>query len=70
MIKGESIKTSQNLRRTFGLISLPTNMLEGWDIFHLKGSNHISGVQNISAQYYGAEICIKQYGVLDVKYLK
>ena len=41
-IKGESIKTSLNLLRTFGLISLPTNMLEGWDIFHLKGWIHSS----------------------------
>ena len=41
-IKGESMKTSLILRRTFGLISLPTNILEGWDIFHLKGWIHSS----------------------------
>ena len=41
-VKGESIKTSLNLQRSFGLISLPTNMLVGWDIFHLKGGIYSS----------------------------
>ena len=39
-LKGESIKTSLNLPRSFGLISLSTNILEGWGIFHLKGGIH------------------------------
>ena len=30
------------MRRSFGLISLATNMLEGWDINHLKGRLHSS----------------------------
>ena len=30
------------MRRSLGLISLATNMLEGWDIIHLKGEIHSS----------------------------
>ena len=30
------------MRRSFCLISLATNMLEGWEIFHLKGGIHRS----------------------------
>ena len=35
-------KTSLNLRRTFCFICLAENMLEGWDIIHLKGEIHSS----------------------------
>ena len=35
-------KTSLNLCRSFCLISLATNILEGWDIIHLKGEVHSS----------------------------
>ena len=41
-LKGESKKTSLNLHRSFCLISLVTNILEDWDIIHLKGEIHIS----------------------------
>ena len=37
LLKGESKKNSLNLRRSFGLFSLATNILEGWDIIHLNG---------------------------------
>ena len=30
----------KKMRRSFCLISLPTNMLEGWDITHWKGGIH------------------------------
>ena len=33
-IKGESKKTSLNLRNSFCLISPATNMIDGWDIIH------------------------------------
>ena len=39
-LKGVPKKTSLKLRRSFCLISLATNMLEGWDIIHLKGEIH------------------------------
>ena len=35
-------KTSLNMRRSLGLISLATNMLEGWDIIHLNSRIHSS----------------------------
>ena len=40
IIKGEAKKNSLNLRHSFCLISLATNMLKGWDIIHLKGEIH------------------------------
>ena len=39
-LKGVPKKTSLKLRRSFCLISLATNMLEGWDIIYLKGEIH------------------------------
>ena len=35
-IKGESKKTLPNLRNSVCLISLATNMIDGWDVIHLK----------------------------------
>ena len=40
LIKGVPKKNSLNLRCRLCLISLATNMLEGWDIIHLKGEIH------------------------------
>ena len=36
IVKGVPKKTSLNFRRSFCLIFLATNMLEGWDIIPLK----------------------------------
>ena len=40
LVKGGAKKNSLNSCRSFCIIYLATNMLEGWDIFHLKGRIH------------------------------
>ena len=40
--KNRKNQNSLNFCRSVCLISLPTNMLEGWDIIHLKSGIHSS----------------------------
>ena len=49
IVKGGQ-KNLTKMGRNFCLISLATNMLEGWDIINLKGG------KNFSVQYQGGEI--------------
>ena len=39
--------TSLNLRHSFCLIYLATNMLEGWYIIHFKGEIHSSDIRGL-----------------------
>ena len=41
-LKGESKKTLPNLRNSVCLISLATNMIDSWDIIHMKNEIHSS----------------------------
>ena len=51
------------MRRSFCLISLATNMLEGWDIFHLKGELCLQ-YKNVFLQYFEAGIKANRNGIL------
>ena len=42
LLKGVPKKTSLNVCHSFCLIAPSKNMLEGWDIIHLKGDTHSS----------------------------
>ena len=48
------------MRRSFGLISPATNILEGWDIFHLKGDIHSFVLSTSSFLYDIGELRYKQ----------
>ena len=51
---------SKTMRRSFCLISLATNMLEGWDIFNLNGGIHRSVLSTKSFLYDISEPGYKQ----------
>ena len=59
-LKGETKETSLNLRRSFGLTSLATNMLDGWDIILSKGEIHSSVGSTKTFPYDIRELRYKQ----------
>ena len=60
VVKGGTKKTSLNSHHRFCLISLTKNILEGWDIIHLKGDIHSFVWSTKTFLYYIREPRYKQ----------